>query len=155
MGRTLHVPAAVGKACSFTFKELCGSAVAAADYIALASHFHTVAVKGVPVVTAENRSHAYRFVTLVDVLYEHRIKLLLSAEAYADDLFKNVRTGQEAAVEGPALPECAVVDDNLGFAKHRTVSRLVEMQTMEYAITHAERHAPELLLALQEAQAKA
>lgn len=44
-----------------------------------------------------------------------------------------------------------VVDDNLGFAKDRTISRLLEMQSIEHLIAHAERHAPELVLALKEA----
>lgn len=56
----------------FTFDELCGRPLGAADYIALAQYKHTVAVSGVPVFTAANRSAAYRFVTLVDVFYEHR-----------------------------------------------------------------------------------
>jgi len=44
-----------------------------------------------------------------------------------------------------------VVDDNLGFAKDRTISRLLEMQSREYLISHAEHHAPELVMALKEA----
>lgn len=47
-----------------------------------------------------------------------------------------------------------VVDDNLGFAKNRTISRLTEMQSMEYLVEHSNKHAPELLLALAEAQAR-
>ena len=43
------------------------------------------------------------------------------------------------------------MDDNLGFAKDRTISRLTEMQSREYLISHAEHHAPELVLALKEA----
>ena len=48
------------------------AAAATADYIALADAKHTLALSGVPVFTAANRQAAYRFVTLVDVLYEHR-----------------------------------------------------------------------------------
>ena len=47
-----------------------------------------------------------------------------------------------------------VVDDNLGFSKERCISRLVEMQSLEYLIRHAKRHSPSLLLALEEAQAR-
>lgn len=50
----------------------CPSSLHAADYIALANARHTLALSGVPVFTAANRTAAYRFVTLVDVLYEHR-----------------------------------------------------------------------------------
>lgn len=56
----------------FEFQDLCGRPVAAADYIALCNEFHTIAVSNVPVFNAANRAMAYRFVTLVDVMYEHR-----------------------------------------------------------------------------------
>lgn len=58
----------------------------------------------------------------------------------------------EARALGSSLPSDAVVDDNLGFAKERTISRLTEMQTLEHLINHAELHAPQLLLALKEAR---
>lgn len=56
----------------FTFQELCGRPVAAADYIAVAQRYHTVAISGVPAFKAANRPDGYRFVTLIDVMYEHR-----------------------------------------------------------------------------------
>lgn len=56
----------------FTFDELCEKPLGAADYIALANAKHTLALAGVPVFNAGNRNAAYRFVTLVDVMYEHR-----------------------------------------------------------------------------------
>ncbi|PNG99982.1 Lactation elevated protein 1, partial [Tetrabaena socialis] len=74
-GRTLEVPVAAGRACMFPFPELCGRPVAAADYLALSSSFHTLALRGVPAFGAANRSEAYRFVTLIDVLYEARAEL--------------------------------------------------------------------------------
>ncbi len=58
-----------GKICLFTFEDLCVKPVAAADYLALTEHYHTIAIRGVPVFTAANRSEGYRFVTLIDVLY--------------------------------------------------------------------------------------
>lgn len=56
----------------FDFDELCSRPLAAADYIALAQRFHTLAVADVPTFNAANRAAAYRFVTLIDVMYEHR-----------------------------------------------------------------------------------
>ena len=54
------------------------------------------------------------------------------------------------------LPDTDVmVDDNLGFAKDRTISRLTEMQSLEFLLAHANEHAPENKLALEEAKAKA
>ncbi|GBG00285.1 hypothetical protein Rsub_12964 [Raphidocelis subcapitata] len=186
MGRVLHVPDALGRAALFEFEELCGAAVAAADYISLASSFHTVALGGVPVFGPHNRSAAYRFVTLIDVLYEHRVKLMCSADAMPFELFERVYTHEgwlkqkDAAAHpaaaaapapaGPAPPAGgarrgahsapaagdgdagdALVDDNLGFSKDRTVSRLTEMQSLEYLAAHAEAHEPSLTLALREA----
>lgn len=109
---------------------------------------------------AANRSMAYRFVTLVDVAYEHKVKLIIAAEGYPAALFENVLTYADSKAARTKVgkggkSDAVVVDDNLGFAKDRTVSRLVEMSTMEYAVMHAEHNAPELLLALQEAQGKA
>ncbi len=55
------------------------------------------------------------------------------------------------AVQSKAQEDALVVDDNLGFSKDRTISRLLEMQSREYLISHAEHHAPELVMALKEA----
>ena len=65
-------PRPPGKAALFEFPELCEAAVAAADYIALAHKYHTLALSGVPAFGPANRSAAYRLVTLIDVLYENR-----------------------------------------------------------------------------------
>jgi predicted ATPase len=72
MGRELEVPQAAGRVCMFGFQELCGRPLAAADYLALTGIYHTMALSGVPVFKAANRSEGYRFVTLIDVFYEHR-----------------------------------------------------------------------------------
>ncbi|GIL76360.1 hypothetical protein Vretifemale_5974 [Volvox reticuliferus] len=153
MGRSLEVPMAAGKACMFNFQELCGRPVAAADYLALTSSYHTLALRGVPRFGAANRTEAYRFVTLIDVMYEARTRLLVTAESAPVDLFTNIITQFDAAKKPDlaALPD-VVVDDNLGFAKDRTISRLTEMQSLEYLLHHARQHEPSLVLALQEAQ---
>ncbi|KAL3137749.1 hypothetical protein ABBQ38_005013 [Trebouxia sp. C0009 RCD-2024] len=155
MGRTLDVAQAGGPVCFFTFDKLCNANVGAADYIALAKKFHTIALSGVPVFTADIRSQAYRFVTLIDVLYERHIRLFCSADGEPSDLFANIMTMQDARKAKSKMSkeqeEALVVDDNLGFAKDRTISRLLEMQSREYLIVHAEHHAPELVLALKEA----
>jgi len=54
-------------------------------------------------------------------------------------------------LQSKAQEDALVVDDNLGFSKDRTISRLLEMQSREYLISHAEHHAPELVMALKEA----
>ena len=82
--------------CIFEFDDLCGRPVGAADFIAVADEFHTLALENVPIFDASSRSEAYRFLTLVDVLYEHRIRLFCSAEGGPFDLFSNIMTQQEA-----------------------------------------------------------
>lgn len=72
LGRKMTVPKASGRVCYYSFDELCGQPVGPADYIALAQHFHSVCLKGIPEVNGATRSEAYRFVMLIDVLYDRR-----------------------------------------------------------------------------------
>jgi cell division protein ZapE len=110
-GRTLHVPTSLKGVAVFSFKRLCGEARGAADYLALAQRFHTVILVGIPRLTREMRNEAARFVTLIDALYEHKVKLLAAADAEPAGLY-------------PAG------DGNFEF--QRTVSRLEEMQSADY-----------------------
>ncbi|KAK9837545.1 hypothetical protein WJX84_004210 [Apatococcus fuscideae] len=154
MGRHLSVPLAGDHMCIFDFDDLCGRPVGAADFIAVAEEFHTLALENVPIFDAASRSEAYRFLTLVDVLYEHRIRLFCSSAGGPFDLFNNIMTVQDAKAREAKgeNTENFVVDDNLGFSKDRLISRLTEMQSMEYLVAHAKLHAPELLPVLKEAQ---
>ena len=110
-GRSIHVPKSLKGVAVFSFKRLCGEARGAADYLAIARRFHTVILVGIPVMTREMRNEASRFVTLIDQLYEHRVKLLAADDAEPADLYP---TG----------------DGSFEFA--RTVSRLEEMQSAAY-----------------------
>lgn len=84
-----------------------------------------------------------------------RIRLACTSDCQLNEIFEHIVTQAELPAEGIKDKNSAIlVDDNLGFAKDRTVSRLIEMQSMEYLVDHSNRHAPELLLALAEAQAK-
>lgn len=110
-GRRLEVPrAAKGVAC-FDFDDLCNRPLGAEDYLALATHFHTLLLAGVPQMGEARRNEARRFMTLIDALYEHRVTLVMSAEARPEELY----TGESGA-----------------FEFQRTVSRLVEMQAADY-----------------------
>ena len=71
----------------FSFKRLCGEARGAADYLAIAQRFHTVILVGIPVMGREMRNEAARFVTLIDALYEHKVKLLAAADAEPAELY--------------------------------------------------------------------
>ena len=110
-GRTLHVPKSLKGVAVFSFKRLCGEARGAADYLAIAQRFHTVIIVGIPVLGPEKRNEAARFVTLIDALYEHKVKLLAAADA-------------EPAALYPA--------GHGAFEFQRTVSRLEEMRSAGY-----------------------
>ncbi len=110
-GRTLHVPKSLKGVAVFSFKRLCGEPRGAADYLAIAQRFHTVIIVGIPVLAREKRNEAARFVTLIDALYEHRVKLLAAADAEPAALYP----------EGDGQ-----------FEFERTVSRLEEMQSADY-----------------------
>jgi len=155
MGRELELHRVGGCVAYETFESLCEKPLGAADYMALARTKHTLALSGVPVFDEKSKPFAYRFVTLIDILYENRIRLVCSAEGSPDALFKNVHVYEEVRAGGrgggggdKTDEDALVVDDNLGFVKERTISRLIEMQSREYLVDHASRHAPELLKAL-------
>lgn len=110
-GRTLHVPKCLKGVAVFSFRRLCGEARGAPDYLAVARAYHTVIIVGIPRLGPENRNEAARFVTLIDALYEYRVKLLAAADAAPEALY---RAGDGA------------------FEFERTVSRLNEMQSDAY-----------------------
>ncbi|HYG48462.1 MAG TPA: cell division protein ZapE [Allosphingosinicella sp.] len=117
-GRVLHVPKSLKGVAVFSFRRLCGEARGAADYLAVARRFHTVILVGIPVMGPDRRNEAARFVTLIDALYEHKVKLLAAADAPPDGLYP--------AGDG-------------AFEFQRTASRLAEMQSREYlAAGHGE-----------------
>jgi cell division protein ZapE len=95
----------------FDFRTLCGGPRSQNDYLEIASRFHTVLLSGVPQMPPRMASEARRFTWLVDVLYDRRVKLVVSAAVPADQLYH----------EGPLAHEFP-----------RTVSRLHEMQSAEY-----------------------
>ncbi len=110
-GRTLHVPKSLKGVGVFSFKRLCGEPRGVPDYLTIARHFHTVIIVGIPRMGPENRNEAARFVTLIDALYEHKVKLLATADAEPDDLY--------------------VAGDG-AFEFERTASRLMEMRSADY-----------------------
>ncbi|MBP0589070.1 AFG1 family ATPase [Paraburkholderia sp. LEh10] len=95
----------------FDFATLCGGPRSQNDYLELASRFHAVILSGIPQMTPRMQSEARRFTWLIDVFYDHKVKLLMSAAVPPEQLY----------TEGPMANEFT-----------RTVSRIVEMQSQEY-----------------------
>ncbi len=117
-GRMLHVPKSLKGVAVFSFKRLCGEARGAADYLAIAQTYHTVILVGIPMMGPDQRNEAARFVTLIDALYENKVKLLAAAAAEPEDLYE----------QGDGR-----------FEFDRTISRLKEMQSADYlAAGHGE-----------------
>ena len=86
-GRAVPVPRQHAGIAYFTFDELCKSALGPADYITLASTYHTLILTDVPVLTLLHKNEARRLITLLDAIYEARCKLLITADADPDNLF--------------------------------------------------------------------
>lgn len=95
----------------FDFAAICGGPRSASDYVELARDFHTVFVSGVPVFHDGDNDAARRFIALVDEFYDRNVKLVLSAAAAPEALYRGER---------------------LAFEFERTRSRLAEMQAHEY-----------------------
>jgi cell division protein ZapE len=100
----------------FDFRALCGGPRSQNDYLEIATQFHTVLLSNVPMMPPRLASEARRFTWLIDVLYDRRVKLILSAEVQPEALY----------TEGPLAHEFP-----------RTISRLHEMQSSEFlALEH-------------------
>jgi cell division protein ZapE len=112
-GRSIAVPAAALGAARFSFHDLCAKPLGASDYMAIAERYRTVFIKDIPVLSPQHANETKRFINLVDMLYDHQVRLVASAEAMPEQLLP-VRKG------------------TTGFEFDRTVSRLFEMRSEDY-----------------------
>ena len=119
-GRVIPYRHRAGGVVWFDFKVICGWGRSQNDYIDLARRFHTVVVSGVPRMSLEQADAARRFTLLVDVFYDQRVKVILSAEAAPDQLLLRGTRSGDAQLQA------------MIFQFNRTASRLAEMQTREY-----------------------
>jgi cell division protein ZapE len=120
-GRKLRVPRAAMGVARFFFHDLCEQPLAAADYLRIVHEFHTLIVDRIPVMGFDERNAAKRFIILIDTLYDHAVKLIASAAAEPDGLYR--------AGEGFEASEFK-----------RTASRLIEMRSQSYlALPHGRR----------------
>jgi cell division protein ZapE len=123
-GHVVRVPKAAMGVARFSFNDLCGQPLAAADYLRIAHDFHTIIVDHIPVMGHSQRNEAKRFIILIDTLYDHAVKLLASAQAQPDEVY--------LATEGYEASEFK-----------RTASRLIEMRSQSYlGLPHGARHGP-------------
>lgn len=117
-GRMLHIPRAAGGVARGTFTDFCTKPLGSLDFLALAQEFHTLVLDDIPVLDLGRRNEAKRFINLIDILYENRVKLIASAAAEPHGLY-HAETGHEI------------------FEFDRTTSRLIEMRSESYlALPH-------------------
>jgi cell division protein ZapE len=119
-GRVIPYRHRAGGVVWFDFKVICGWGRSQNDYIDLAKRFHTVIVSGVPRMGLDRADEARRFTLLVDVFYDQRVKVILSAEAEPEQLLLRGTRSGDAQLQA------------MIFQFGRTASRLAEMQTREY-----------------------
>ncbi len=120
-GRRLRVPRAAMGVARFFFHDLCEQPLAASDFLRIAHEFHTLIIDRIPVMDFDQRNAAKRFIILIDTLYDHAVKLVASAAAEPDALYR--------ASDGFEASEF-----------NRTASRLIEMRSQSYlALPHGRR----------------
>ncbi len=109
--RVIRAQRKAGSVVWFSFDQICGSARSQNDYLDIATQFHTVIVTDIPQLKASEASAARRLTWLVDVFYDHKVKLLMAAATAPEGIYAQGQFANEF---------------------HRTVSRMVEMQSREY-----------------------
>lgn len=110
-GRDLRALRRAGSVIWFDFSTLCGGPRSQNDYLEIASRFHTVILSSIPAMSAAMSSEARRFTWLIDVFYDNKVKLIMSAEVIPEELYTQGTLSNEF---------------------NRTVSRIIEMQSREY-----------------------
>jgi cell division protein ZapE len=126
-GRKIPYRQRAGGVVWFEFDVICGDGRSQLDYLQLAREFHTVIVSNVPRLGADKADAARRFTLLVDVFYDGRVKLFISAAVRAEQLLD--------AGEDQIEPQLRA----LVFEFDRTASRLIEMQSRDYLARGRER----------------
>jgi cell division protein ZapE len=121
-GRQVVVPLSAGDAARFSFADLCENPLGARDYLEIAGRFSIIFIDHVPVLAEGKRNEAKRLILLIDTLYDHHVRLVVSAAAPPQDLYGG-RRGTEA------------------FEFDRTASRLIEMQSRDWLDGWAARQA--------------
>ena len=113
-GRDIIVPEACGPVARFAFADLCETPMGPGDFLAIARRYRSVIISGIPLLGVERRDAARRFITMIDTFYDNHVHVVLSAD-------------------GP--PQSLYDGNDWGFEFERTVSRLMEMQSVEYIET--------------------
>ena len=145
MSRNVIFKKTCGHILDAEFEELCDRAVGAVDYLSISQLFHTIIIRNIPRFTNFNKPAARRFITLIDTLYDHKVRVLFSSEFHYKRLFDFAENTDTIADEHRSLMDDLGIklgsEDSKAsifsgqeeiFAFDRTLSRIAEMQTPLY-----------------------
>ena len=147
LGRDFVIPKCTGRIADFTFEQLCMQPLGAVDYIELCKEFDIILLRDVPRMNIYRKTEARRFICLVDSLYDAKVGLIISAEVNASNLFasaseeekRNVMRHESIILDDLKLEETEeshhlniFSGEEEEFAFKRALSRLNEMQTVDY-----------------------
>ena len=144
LGRNLSFVKTCGQVLDSTFDELCDRPLGASDYLQIAHYFHTIIIRNVPQLNLKLRSQTRRFITLIDSLYDNRIRIVISADVPFSQLFSSEVPEDLQDEQRVLMDDLSIEKGNAGsganvftgeeelFAFDRTLSRLAEMQTEAY-----------------------
>jgi len=131
-GRNLYVPTQVKGIARFSFNDLCDNPLGAEDYGKLATTYHTIIIDNIPQMSVSDANLARRFITLIDELYNHRVKLICSSSYEPAKLFPTSIDPSNTSPNPFDGTATLKLGDEEIFAFNRVVSRLSEMQTQSY-----------------------
>lgn len=142
--RNVHLKKTCGGIIDCDFSELCEQPLGADDYDCIGKSFHTVIIRNIPKFNSKLKSEAKRFITLIDILYDARTRVVFSADAPLCELFAlqsddfhhiyddNRTLLDDLDLKGSDTKISLFTGEEEIFALDRTVSRIVEMQTNQY-----------------------
>ncbi|KAG8444688.1 hypothetical protein GDO86_009743 [Hymenochirus boettgeri] len=141
-GRELKLNKVCGSIADCTFEELCDRPLGASDYLEMCKSFDTVFIRHIPHLNMAKRSQARRFITLIDAFYDHKVRVICSAETPLQSLFLQ-KVPKDEDVNRILMDDLDLSEDlseglsiftgeEEVFAFQRTLSRLTEMQTEQY-----------------------
>ncbi|XP_047020216.1 putative ATPase N2B [Helicoverpa zea] len=145
MGRNVKFAKSCGRILDSTFVELCDRPLGASDYLVISKTFHTVFIRDLPQLSVTTlRSQLRRFITLIDTLYDNRVRVVIAADCEPKDLFKAGDKTEFADADRALMDDLKITKDSADanaaiftgeeemFACDRSLSRIMEMQTEEY-----------------------